>query len=320
MEIRNRMPDVVKLRCNVCQEFLKLIIVEGWQGELYKKAEKEVLNKTWSKDKYISAYEHMRSYGIEEYSVDDMDVTFISEILHGCRFIAPAEKQTVKAIEKLTEDRNITNHSNENEGAEELYLRALLSLCDVEGFVRAVDKFELSIPDETRVKFRRESFAKIGKLKEIIDEERISLIQQVKETEKDIKRILESEDQAKAWLDISQMYMKRYWQIEKDYERYFDFIVKASDEGITQAHGLAADYYFRIKKDYEESERRIIMLYESFDDLPIYEAKCVIDYIGEFQSLGQELSDKMKFLVESIMGKGFPVAMNEEGVYYWKRK
>lgn len=31
MNVRNRMADIVKLRCNVCQEFLKLIICDGWQ-------------------------------------------------------------------------------------------------------------------------------------------------------------------------------------------------------------------------------------------------------------------------------------------------
>ena len=35
MEIRNRMPDVVKLRCNACQEFLKMVIKPNWQQRLY---------------------------------------------------------------------------------------------------------------------------------------------------------------------------------------------------------------------------------------------------------------------------------------------
>ena len=43
MEIRNRMPDVVKLRCNACQEFLKMVIKHNWQQRLYDIA-KEALN------------------------------------------------------------------------------------------------------------------------------------------------------------------------------------------------------------------------------------------------------------------------------------
>ena len=36
MDVRNRMADVVKLRCNACQDFLRMILKEGWQQELYK--------------------------------------------------------------------------------------------------------------------------------------------------------------------------------------------------------------------------------------------------------------------------------------------
>lgn len=36
----------------------------------------------------------MREIGIDNYSVDDMDVTFISEIIHGCRNIAPIAERT----------------------------------------------------------------------------------------------------------------------------------------------------------------------------------------------------------------------------------
>lgn len=41
MDVRNRMADVIKLRCNVCQDFLKLIIDDNWQQFIYEKAEKK---------------------------------------------------------------------------------------------------------------------------------------------------------------------------------------------------------------------------------------------------------------------------------------
>ena len=43
MDVRNRMADVVKLRCNVCQDFIRMILKEGWQKELYKKAQEEIM-------------------------------------------------------------------------------------------------------------------------------------------------------------------------------------------------------------------------------------------------------------------------------------
>ena len=41
MDVWNRMVDVEKLRCNVCQDFLKLISQPGRQRILYDKAKKE---------------------------------------------------------------------------------------------------------------------------------------------------------------------------------------------------------------------------------------------------------------------------------------
>lgn len=46
MDVRNRMANVVKLRCNACQDFLKLVIQPNWQQNLYNKAEREVMNNT----------------------------------------------------------------------------------------------------------------------------------------------------------------------------------------------------------------------------------------------------------------------------------
>lgn len=107
MDVRNRMADVIKLRCNVCQDFLKLIITDNWQQFIYEKAKKEIDNNGRYKDKYISAYEKMREIGIDNYSIDSMDVTFISEIVHGCKEIAPTNDRTRKSIEQLVEDRNL---------------------------------------------------------------------------------------------------------------------------------------------------------------------------------------------------------------------
>ena len=79
MEVRNRMADVVKLRCNACQDFLKMVIQPNWQAELYAIA-KNAIDSNKFADNYIAAYEKMRDVGIENYSVDDMDVSILSLI------------------------------------------------------------------------------------------------------------------------------------------------------------------------------------------------------------------------------------------------
>ena len=83
MDARNRMADVVKLRCNACQDFLKLIISDNWQQFVYNKAQREIQDNGRYKEKYLSAYEKMREIGIDNYSVDDMDLTgTVLEVTH----------------------------------------------------------------------------------------------------------------------------------------------------------------------------------------------------------------------------------------------
>lgn len=323
MDVRNRMADVVKLRCNACQDFLKMIIADNWQQFIYNKAKREVETNGRYKDKYISVYEKMREADIDNYSIDDMDVTFISEVVHGCRMIAPTDDRTRKGIEQLTEDRNLTNHSSENEEPEELYLRGLLALCNLKKFIRTIDKFEMSIDDEVRINYRSTYAKLIEELKDTLDEERISLIQKRRDIAKDIKKILSYTDEKQrlsVWCELKKLYMDRYWKLEKDFDRYNEFVVAASDAGIREAHNSAANYFFLTKKDYEEGERRLFMLYESFDSLPAYESKSIIDTINGYLMQGNILTDGMKKLVKMITEQGYPVERNEEGYFMWSKK
>ena len=131
MDVRNRMADVVKLRCNACQDFLRMILKEGWQQKLYDKAHYEVSNNTRYKDKYIATYEHMRDSenAIANFSVDDMDVTLITELVV-THFVGieSVERATCNALKELRDNRNLTNHSNENEDADELYFSRFYGL------------------------------------------------------------------------------------------------------------------------------------------------------------------------------------------------
>ena len=151
-----------------------MIIADNWQQFIYNKAKREVENNGRYRDKYISVYEKMREVGIDNYSIDDMDVTFISEVIHGCKKIAPTDDRTRKSIEQLTEDCNLTNHSGENENPEELYLRGLLALCNLRNFIRTVDKFETSIDDGVRINYRSTYAKLIEEVEDNLDEERKS--------------------------------------------------------------------------------------------------------------------------------------------------
>ncbi len=315
MDVRNRMADVEKLRCNVCQDFLKLIIQPGWQQILYDKAKKEVETNSKFKDKYIAAYEKMRDIGIDHYSIDDMDVTFISEILSwGCKSVACVQGQTKRAMEQLREDRNLNGHSSENEEPEELYLRALLALYNLKNFVRKVDRYETTIDDVKRLDFRKKYIKEIEELKNVLDDERISLIQKSKDIQKGIQKALNSKDSLRAWVDLEKLYMDRFLILERDYDHYWEFFVKSSDAGIPLAHIRAAEYFFSVN-DPNEGERRLFMAFESYDVPHVMES--IIDMINRYLRKGNVITGGMKRLVEGIKAKGFLVELTADGFYRW---
>lgn len=317
MDVRNRMADVVKLRCNACQDFLKMILKEGWQKELYKKAKYEVTNKTRFKDKYIATYEQMRNSenGVDNYSIDDMDVTLINELVAAHFMGISVGKATGDALVKLKDNRNITNHSNENEEADELYLRGLLALCNLRDFVRTVDKKEIGIDDEKRLAYRQKYIPKIEELKDLLDEERIELVQKEKSMRKDIQRVLDSDDPLGTWVEVEKLYMDRYYKLEHNHEAVGEFWVCASDAGVVYAHLQAATHFMILKKDYEEAERRLFMLYDSEEELTAGDAHGMLTTINAYLMQGNALTDGMQRIIDGLKAKGFDIEQNEIGFY-----
>jgi len=51
MNVRNRIADVIKLRCNACQDFIAMVLKPGWQQELYNKAQYEITNSNFAHQK-----------------------------------------------------------------------------------------------------------------------------------------------------------------------------------------------------------------------------------------------------------------------------
>lgn len=321
MDVRNRMADVVKLRCNACQDFLRMILKTGWQQLLYNKAQYEVFNKTRYKDKYVATYEKMRDGGVDNYSVDDMDVTLITElVIAKFNGMDAVQKSTKDALIKLKDDRNLTDHSNENEEPDELYLRGLLALCNLRFFIRTVDKDEVTISDNDRLSYRQKYIVEIDSLKSILDEERIELIQCNKAIDRDIQRVLDSIDPQKTWLDIDKIYTDRYWKLEKNPQKYYNFIVRASDAGIPYAHYDAVSYFHLFIKDYTELERRLIMLYHSKPNLSKFEVKHIITAINALIKNGYEMTSGLNEIINSFLKKGYKIEKTSDGFYQIPKK
>ena len=163
----------------------------------------------------------------------------------------------------------------------------------------------------------------IDDLKDTLDEERILLIQKRKDILKDVQRILDCTDEKQrlsTWCELGRLYMDRYWKLENDCDRYMEFIISASDAGIREAHDGAVNYFFIIKKDYEEGERRLFMLYESYKSLPTYESKLIIDTINGYLMKGNKLTHGMEKLIKLVIEQGYSVEKNDEGYFLWSKK
>lgn len=318
MNIQNRMDDVVRLRCHVCQEFMKMIAQPGWQRELYALAETAIKYNLSFKEKYLPAYKKMRMDGIDEYTVDDMDVTIITAIViysNNSKIISIPCKDTKDALQRIAYDRNITGHSNANEDAVDLYLRALLSLGTIKSFVEIVDLKELSIDNAIRQKYLKDNTLKINTLTKTIDEERIALIQIRKEIDCDIQRIKESEDPEKIWLEIYEAYDKRR-RIEGNRHRMDEFIYRASDAGIIFAHEFAV-YSAGLNKDWEEYDKRLMLVYDSInknEDISKINMQSILSGINVYIFDHSE-SDTIRKILDDLQSRGYIIQKNPRGFY-----
>lgn len=321
MDVRNRMADVVKLRCNVCQDFLKLVVVDDWKDRLYTRAEQQVKNNLRYKDNYKPIYNKMRDMGKDQYSIDEMDVTAISMIIQYCPDVTTACGSTKDAVRQLTLDRNVTFHSSENEPDDELYLRGILSLYNLRTFVSSVDMCETSIPDPIRQDFRIRSIKKIESLKEILDDERIELVQINKQMNKHINMILSSDNPLDKWVDIRKFYWDQDTLTENGHHDLdITFVLKASDLGVKEAHIPAAIY---CNKDLKSFEHRLLLAYNATitnrNDLI---AVGIVNEINHYLSKRYEhiLTEQMQIIINGLIEKGYPVTISDDGYILWNGK
>lgn len=317
MDVRNRMADISKLRCNICQDFLRMIARPNWQQRLYDKAKYAIESGAGYKDKYIPAYEKMRDIGVEQYSIDDMDVTLIAEVLHNLRDVFSATDKIRYSITGIKADRNVKGHSNENEDPEELYLQGLLDLVNLRKLVVDIDKFEVNIADEVRLDFRRKYIPLVDNLKMTLDDERMDSLQAAKQIDRDIAKILKSNDPSATWLQVWGLYMNREWKLEKNPQGFNNFIVKASDAGVPQAHEGAMDYFLIIRKDYAEAERRMLMMINAHERLSGDKVKSILYAINTYMLQGNLATVEMQSVIERIKGQGYNISVDQDGIYSW---
>lgn len=312
MKIGNRSEDVVKLRCNICQDFMKMIAVDNWRTILYPFVQNIVA--TSYRDGYIEQYKVIRQKGIENYSIDDMDVPFIAKVLQHCPKIAitTLARDTSNALKRLKEDRNVTDHSSKNEPDEELYLRALVDLKDLQSFLHIVDLNEVTIPDQTRAQFVQKYSKAIADLKLEIYNDCIETFQ----IKRDIQLILSSDNQGDTFLRMHQSYNEKALLSDENRTQLWRFTIEASNAGIKSAHGLAAIYYLN---DLEEATHRYEMMIDGVEKLGAYEAHQLIDFVNHAYMTGKKPTERMEQFVKRVKDQGFDIEETTKGII-WKKK
>ncbi len=318
MDARQRVADVKQLRNDICHGFLNMIIKPGWQYALYNTANQAMNDERSAfRDAYADAYSKMREIEIDKYTVEDMDVSLIRTIAsywnsrnyRGYNY-APMNACTLDALKNVKEDRNDDGHSSGNEDEEEIYLQGLLSLVNLRQLVKTIDRKEINIPDSERLAFFQKYMEKITTLKDILDEERIELVQKVKEIDRDIQKIKNSKDPLRTWTEIYKIYSDRamaHRDDEKEEQRLQEFYIRASDAGIQYAHSYAAIPYISILDDPVEAIKRLKLLLESEPELTWQTCKHVIDDINMILARGHESTEEMLQLIEYMKNHGHAV-------------
>lgn len=317
MKIKNRTADVSELRCHICQDFMKMLAVDDWRKILYPFIQNAVTGPY--KDNYIEQYKTIRRKGIETYSIDDMDVPFIVNIL---RFgpkaltITTIANNTRNALNEIKADRHIKGHSAENESEEELYLQALISLKDLQNFLHTVDINETTIPDQKRSRFVQKYSKDIADLKLEIYNDCIETFQ----IKKDIQLILSSDDQDSTFLQIYQSYHDKSRLSEENKAQMSRFLLEASNAGIRSAHSHAATYFLFIQHDLDEATHRYEMMIEGIEELSIPDARELINFVNHAYMTGKKPTERMMRFVELVKNQGFNIEVTDNGIVWNKNK
>lgn len=319
MELRYRQKAVEELVCNAAQDYLKMVLQQGWQNKMYKYADSVIKGNELFKDKYISVYKTMRDYGEENYSVDKMDITCISNVINfGYKYLQELSKiseKTKKAINLLREDKNdYVSHSSQNESPAEKYLQCIFMLCHLKRFVRTVDEKEVCISEDKRIAYRQNYIPKIEELISKLDQDRYELIYEQKSIEYNVQKVLDSANRNKAFLEISKLYRiqcncsKSISDSEhKRSVRLRDkFYIAASSAGISEAHDSALLFLLSDNESDDRTET-VIQHIKRIKPFTLDIARSVLGGLNSILVLNPERHDELFPVVQAIREEGYEV-------------
>lgn len=128
MNINHLTNDINDLCLEVCQEYLKLIIPENWKNNLLEKFRNQSKESFEYKLIFKEAYKSLKEKGIENYSIDNMDITLINAIMNA-KEICPTTFEMRNTMFFITKDKNrYKSHNANDKTPNELFSRAMYVL------------------------------------------------------------------------------------------------------------------------------------------------------------------------------------------------
>lgn len=233
MNIENRMNDVVKLRANICQNLAKMFFPCDWREKLVKTINDSLGTK--NEHKYKEAYNDIQNIGLENYTIEEMDVTLINYLFQNANFCITSSKFR-RMMRIVTNDRNSISHCSSNESPKELYINAIISLNNLKNLISNDYSEGMKIDCNEYSKFRRDYFSKIIDLQDLLLEECAELISFDKQFDKDIKWCIERPEVLNERFFIAR---KKYREMDR--EIYIRFLIKGCDAKISVAYYLYVD-------------------------------------------------------------------------------
>ena len=234
--IRYRIEDVDMLRNEVFRDYLKMTLKPGWQTSFYEKA-KNSIGRHPHADKYRPIFDCIRNCGVENYSVDDMDMTAMIQLVLYSGFdpfqFSP-EYKVQTYFKKFKDDRNIKGHLTGKEEADELFAHCVLAIKNIKGFAAAVDEYEQNIPEEDRSAFRTRSIKKADALRKELFKDLGRYAQIRMEADEYIEKFRKAgpDEKSKLYVEISEHYFFRY--SKSDPERLTEFYYYLADAEIAE--------------------------------------------------------------------------------------
>ena len=319
-----KISEVDALRCHICQDFYKLLVKDGWQQTLLTMA-RDVVNETDTsrpKHLYQNAYNKLIGKGPEHYSVYDMDVSFITELVNrkdSGRLTKKAGSTALIALQKVKEDRNDVGHSVWNEDTIELYLKNIVYLNNLDNFIKSVLVSKSVVELEYREAYYHLYYGKIQSLWDGLKNEFATSFQYDMEMEADFQKVIANGNLYNDWLEVSVKYAERYaYGRYRDKDREKRFWFQASKAGIPYAQITVLGYHCIGDADFSNIEGMLQNVLQFLDHYPGMhrddEVKSVLNIINQYLSKGNKMTEGLDCVIEQIRENGYHVIM-EEGNY-----